>query len=639
MATAKTKRLLTFVLAFMMCFTVYSAVLTARADKVSIGSSQFTSIDNLSFSSTTEGLELSGASKKDCSATYANKLYVGGLSLIFQLTQPNFDDSFTVTLLSYNSDVIGLFKDIEHRLIFTKSDDKLSVKLTTVNFDGTEASSEVKNTGIDVMGKIEISFDSDKTFSIKAAGSNAAAATFTSETAIYKNEANLRFEFKGIVRGKTASAVIASINGQSLIAADSSSNVNDNTSPSLILNTDKFTTDADGNLTANAPANKQYSVPAYGLDVISSNLTYEITAQFRADEDGEWENVASTDKTGLKLHLIKIGEYRITQVKVSDGNGNSTTEFAGGVIVSESKPLIIRPAKWKESNPNKAEDYSPVVDHDSYKTGSEEITMVTVTDTNKYRLKTPVVAFNSAPAGVSQNPADVTYKIMYKEPNSSSATWSEANGLVFTATKTGGPYTLWVQAIDSAGNKSAVPTDPNDYVKIQFIDKSTSKITLSNFPVIKYVDQSVTLPSATITNLLGSSPTRTVKVYYILDEAGSEVFATDEDGNAVYEQDEDGNDILVDGEKVPAKILVSESTTFTPDKKGTYEVVYTATDEQLGYEIVLSDVTFKVEDAPPAPSKPFIDTSNVWTIVFLCIAGASALGIVVLLFVKPKEQD
>ena len=77
---------------------------------------------------------------------------------------------------------------------------------------------------------------------------------------------------------------------------------------------------------------------------------------------------------------------------------------------------------------------------------------------------------------------------------------------------------------------------------------------------------------------------------------------------------------------------------FTPDKEGAYMIVCTVTSNvstrsESAYQVIAVDAAkASVDPSEPLPAR------NVWAIVFLSVGSLCLIGIVVLLFVKPKES-
>lgn len=132
-----------------------------------------------------------------------------------------------------------------------------------------------------------------------------------------------------------------------------------------------------------------------------------------------------------------------------------------------------------------------------------------------------------------------------------------------------------------------------------------------------------------------SSTTVTFEVYKVVD--GKDVLIYDSKSKEVTENYEKFVD--KDGAITPSKDDISDKTV--------YKVVYSVVDS-YGYKGVESDsdvlnygavefnpvMELKVVAAPDDSNKSAV---NVWEIVLFCIAGLCAIGIVVLLCIKPKE--
>lgn len=648
MTSAKLKRLFMACLAIVFCFSVFGAVNppAVSAKSVSVGSSLFTDINNISMSATTDGLELSTKGQANAEATFLNKLYMGDFSMGIKATELNFQTIKLTFLSRDNADKMELVKDIENVLELEKTTDgKITAKLN----NGSPVA-----TSLAASGTIFIRFNGNATEPVFTVSENliaAPAATFSNVNGIYFNEAKLKIALSGIPvtndgsENVKAAFVITEINGQSFIADDSSL-VNDNKPATLRLPKHKLFTDSSDNRIY-AKLGREITIPAYGMDVISSSFTYEMKVQYYSSEgeegESEWVDVAiaTGDVSGLSFTPKREGKYRIISITAKDGNDNDTSVLAEGqydFALSEKNPINITSVKSDDWS-----DAPPVIDHaayfEAYNNGQPSV--ITCTDTNIFRFKRPDVAVTMptgiVPTGIVENPESLTYAIKYKLPSSSS--WQSTSGLDFSAKHVSGEYCFYIQVTDRWGNVSKEPT-ADQYIRILFKDQTAPKIVVSSFPETKYVNQSASLPSGVVTDLMDSSLNKQIQIYMLKDEDGNVVWLTDDDGNLVYETDDDGNEVLDDnGEKIKQKKLISSSSsaTFTPKEKGLYEVIYSVEDT-AGNKTELTPFLLRVIDAPPAPAAPFIDLSNPWTIVLLSIAGLSLIGIVVLLFVKPAEE-
>lgn len=120
----------------------------------------------------------------------------------------------------------------------------------------------------------------------------------------------------------------------------------------------------------------------------------------------------------------------------------------------------------------------------------------------------------------------------------------------------------------------------------------------------------------------------------ILDADGNKqyLYAMNDDGS--YKVDSDGRRIPLYTQQNKKEVVVSTSTTFTPTDYGVYRVVYEGKDSSgnlAAYQIN----ELRVVPAPPAPSAGV--NLGTTSIVFLCIAGACLIGIIVLILIPTKE--
>lgn len=590
----------------------------ASAATVSVGASLFTDIDNVSIVGTREGLELTSQGKRDTSAKYARKLYFGkDFSFNFAVTEQDFD-SVTFSVLTEHGDktVAGNISDDNRRytITLTKKETSFdaSIKVPFIEEEVTV------NIPASFKSNIKIGYNTaNKKFYIEAAGST---YVLDREVNLYRNEGEVTIGFKGVEIGKSAVMLIKSINGQKFLST-TAGNVVDDVKPVLRLNTDFLTyNNTYDAYIFDAPLYKVFELPIYGLDVISSTIRYELKTLY--SEDGTFDEAEDIDEnkktyTVNSIPLQKEGFYKITQIKINDNNGNHQEECEDFDILNND--LIIRVQKWNDAPGN---DYAPeLLNFNNYLNFFNQTTFFKGGNTHKFRFAQPEVLVKSTPAGVTENPNYIMFKLRFKQQNTS--TWSEQDGLIFTANRTGA-FDFQIRAIDRMGNMSSW----SQTITLNFDDYTPPRILVTGFPTEKFLNQSLTLPSGSVTDDMDSSPTRSIKVYYIMDL----------EGNNVFEKDEDGN-VVLDDENNPKKVLVSESATFIPEKLGWYEVLYTAEDAS-GNITELAPMTFVVKEAvQPTPQEPFIDLTNIWNIIFLSIAGLSAMGLIILMFIKPKEQE
>lgn len=652
MTKVKVNRLLVALLAAVFFVGVSAVLLPVRADRVSTGSSAFTGLNNITVKSDkADGLSLTAKGRLGATegvyseATYANKLFAGNFSLKFRFNDNNFSDKFNVTLVSDpHHEAVGSVKNVENTVTFVKSSDaKWTISFKGVGLDGQVKEGATVNTTASSIAEVQVNYSAE---SKKLSILNGTAEIFAvNNVYVTNNVAQLKFSFNALKADETAELFITEINGQAFTGIDSSNRVDDNKAPHLVLNTNKTGSKefADtNNITKIVPhiymrQSVKNTVPVTAYDVISSSLTYEMIIEYKhndkwVDAKKEIKELANSPAgtiNGLNFTPYFAGEYRITSIKVKDGNGNSTSNFMQGTTVNADKPILLTVLPSSAF----AEMTKPVV------AKSTIAKTVIVEDTNLYKFAAPAVTI-SAPNGI--DPAldmsienQYTYNIKYKTATASS--WSTTSGLVFNA-KNVDYYSFYIEVVDRWGNKSEEPAATDIIEQVYFKDIVKPIIAINNFPETKYVNQAATLPTPVVTDAMDASPTRTIKVYFVKDADGKDVYKLDEKGEFVYEVDKDGEFVLDgNGEKIKVKDLVSESYSFTPEKLGKYEVVYSAKDKNNN-ETTLASYYLDVVEAPAAPKTPLIDTSNPWIIVSLCVAIASALGIVAVLFIPSKKD-
>lgn len=612
MAKSTLKKSLMALLAFMLAISpfIFSSPFASAVKEVSVGSSLFTAIDNVTVVGTKDGLKLYSSGKRDTSAQYARTLYLKDFELKYKVTSDDFSAIYFEILGENGSTEMGNISDEDrtYRLTLSKKNNAVGV-----NVKGKDVDFDAPDVAVNFTDDITLKLVGDDYNSLKF---KINGTVIDEEISVFKFEGMLTVGFEGIDIGETAEIYIKEINGQKFTYTKDGY-AEDDKAPVLRINTAK--------LTGEAPQNKLYELPVYGLDVISSTIKYNIKWTYSADADfEETEELTFTDNA---ITFEKEGYYMVKDIKINDNNGNETNDcidYNGDIYDYDESgtPIIIHARPWDDSAPEiltftdsaKKDAYLGLIMAAGYKGGR----------THRFQFEAPEVVVTSTPAGVTENPELVKYKLRYRLVSSTS--WSEIDGLVFTASSANVNYVFQIKAIDRQGNSTRYEDSPE--ITVMFEDVTPPKFNVTWFTTERYLNQAVSLPSGSASDDLDSSPTTTVRVYYILDENGDPVYEKDEDGNILYEDEEN---------TIPKKVLVSDTTSFTPDKTGWYEVIFTAEDK-AGNVTESSPLTFKVVKAAEAKRDPIIDLSNTWNIVFLSIAGACALGLIIIPFIKPKEE-
>lgn len=201
-------------------------------------------------------------------------------------------------------------------------------------------------------------------------------------------------------------------------------------------------------------------------------------------------------------------------------------------------------------------------------------------------------------------PELLTYYTYYKTPTST--TFTKVEGLSFTPGSTG-RYQIKLQARDLSGNLSEVSYKDGDAYGLFSLDfKDTKPPTISLPSDFKaYKDLKFTIPSASISDAVDSNPTKKTNL-----------------------EKSDGENWVDITDKI-------ENNQITFTELGKYRLVFNSRDSS-GNVAEMKVKEFEVIEQEK-PTLPGIIKDNIWTIVFTSIALLSAVGLVVLIFIKPKS--
>jgi hypothetical protein len=666
MTSKRTYKLLISVLTVLLLLSAMPALrFTANAEgEVAVGTSLFTNADNVTVTSTVDGLELSSVNKRDTSIRYNNRLYLNGFNLLFQVTADSFD-AFTIAFISspapdYSKSATVHDAEISFKIEKT-ADGKTALYYSKTDYGDSHTENYVLAGNLDAAftDRLELLYDAGaKAFTLKS-GDKAVSYTLPAADAIYHNEANLKLGFLGIKMKETAKVLVKELSGQSFIHTKTGY-AQDNKAPTPKIDLSKLVPSGAEN-TIKVSSGRGFTLPVTAYDVITSvsSIRYEVKYLYSDTLDSFDEANSVTTSSSLTVlfdkEITKTDDdtadgdsetktetaaycpyYKIVEIKVRDNQSNYASEIYSlsddSLFKPEDTPLIFEvttkedtqdgntirvPVKWGQMP-----DHKPTLTQGDDGFRADFISKLGGTGVfaggsyNKMQFQKPAITINCAPAGVTPNPELLTYKIWYYAPNS--ATQSSVDGLLLTASSAG-EYLIQFEATDMMGNSSGkFPAIP---IPVRFEDRRPPDVTVTAVSGEKYVNQSLTVPSASVTDDMGSAYTSSVKVYLL-----------DADGKITGEKDEDGNFIPV----------LEDEYTFTPDTVGWYLVEYTVKESWLGEdggaEIKLCPVWFEIlEESESAAS--FIDWDNPWNIVFLSVAGAAALGLIVVLFIKPEEKE
>lgn len=641
------KKLISIFIALIIIVGVLSVLLiTASAANVTVGNSLFTNTKNITIKGTDDGLALRVDQEEFSSADYATTLPMNNFAIDFKIIDDNFDTLiFTFTSMYdenisnnysiYNNtatekqkrliiqpekikNTITLKKDSNGKLIIKFNNENVETN-TGLNFVGTpfQISYNVKS-GDDTKG--EFSFVSGN-YSKKS----------TDVERIINDEANLNIEFNGItkVRKDTKNDKDETVEGASTLLINKMSyDYNDASverqeqlfNSASVADTSKPIVKADKKLlTSNnikVPVSRQYKIPVYGIDIIKSlsSLSFDATVKYYSAADAQGVDV---EVSNMAFIIEKsTGYYAIEKISVRDGNNTVDFENKAGSINNIggiALPIIVNGVERTDSSDasksfkfNISSSYVDLFDGLELKGGSE----------NKIVFPMPIIGNADYVADkttgvrayvgneLESNIYNITYQIWYQHESDYADSWTKYSktGLEFTATKEG-TYRFLLEAYDRQGHNDRCATP----ISLTFKDSEAPKISVNNFPDKKIVNEKFTIPTASTSDDFDSAPTKTIKLYYLKDDG-----------------------------TLGDQIELAASNSFTPTELGKYVVVYNATDA-AGFKASEIKRVFEVVEADEVPNVPFFKFDTL-SIIFLCIGGAALIGIIVLLFWKPKEK-
>ena len=120
---------------------------------------------------------------------------------------------------------------------------------------------------------------------------------------------------------KNVDIIVTEINGQSL--ANDGANFTDTQAPRIFAN----------NTLATIPANEEYELPAYAVDLLDSNVSYSLTFGDAAPESYVYES-------GKKFTLTQAGVYDITLHAVDDAENESAKTFTITATLVIDPPVL-----------------------------------------------------------------------------------------------------------------------------------------------------------------------------------------------------------------------------------------------------------------------------------------------------------
>ncbi len=370
-----------------------------------------------------------------------------------------------------------------------------------------------------------------------------------------------------------------------------------------------YTNDADFYYTDNSASttDSKYFSAVVTKEEAKTITGAEVAAKADAVKNGI-PSITKEDNAGTYIAFTNVtAEGTYTKVKV--------------VCFDTVAPVIdsVKLTEWLEGSENGHEWYNATVG------ASKDLALPTdwLTDAGILTEATALTDDTS-----KNNSALLTVKVLYCAPSdhySTSEKWDESDNDISATT-----YGYWVfryVICDKAGNESAASADVKRYIDhpgtAPEIELTSTQLKVKTTGV--KAGSTYTIPTPTVT-AVGTSASYTYQITKLV--AGEYVVIYDSETGDITEGYEDF--VTTAGSLVPGKKEVA-----TKDAEGKvtyiYKVVYNAKDSR-GYT---SSYTLDVLTTQPDAEMSAFD---VWETVLIVVAALSAVGIVILLFVKPKQE-
>ena len=627
--TRRSKIFSIFIALIMIIGAISVVSLTASAANVTVGSSLFINNKNVTVTGTTDGIAMKINQKEFASLEYKETLPMDNFSATFKIIDDNFESLLIAFISMYDEETLlddydnatGSITEAERKALVQpeKVKNTIELKKTSSGLNVWINGVDKNNIGSSFKGaEFTISYEIISATLGKLTVKCGSDSKSENVAKIVNDEATMKIEFKDIKKVEFDSAkqantlLLKEIAYNYNLQEDSAyktykqeftgSTTPDTSKPIVKVNKKLLTSAA-----VDVPVGTQYKIPIYGLDIAKSlsTLSFDATVKYyeSAGADGETVNVSS-----LGFDVTKTtGYYEIEKITVRDGThtvtfgeNDSTFDNIDGLTM----PIKVVPVE-RDAGEFKfqiSDDYKELFEGLNLKGGSDN-KIVFPTPQSYSTLSATATGFKSLVNGSAENRHYITYQLWYKTINDSPETWTKysSTGLEFTATSET-TYQFRIEAIDRQGR--AIRSDT--IITMSFYDSQAPIITINGFPTERIINEQFTIPTASTTDDFDSSPTKTIKLYHC---------------------DENG----VKGEEIE----LESGNSFTPEELGYYLVVYNAKDKNE-HEAVEVERIFKVVEAEVVRT-PFFKLDTL-SIVFLVIGSVALLGIVGLLFVKPKEK-
>ncbi len=324
-----------------------------------------------------------------------------------------------------------------------------------------------------------------------------------------------------------------------------------------------------------AIAGTQVDIPVILVNPNNNYLVASVWYKKAADTQYTAAGLSSATSAKTKVTLPEAGLYDV-QVRV-DGYEDSWLNLSINAMEVDQY----------------AESSIPTYDAEAFKAWSEKYFPKNANAGREMKVPAPTF-FHDAIDGIGTMQFTLEYRSL------SSTVWSSVSGTAKTLGATvysEGTYVFRMKATNSL-NLSSVYSDE---FYATFYDNDPPKVSLpTTFPENVTVGKQVTIPNASVSEAV-SSATTTITVNFVAE----------------------------DGTKTEIKL--NDSNAFVPTEIGTYEVTYTSTDKH-GMTASVTGTFEVVEEVKEAAE------FDVRVVILIIVAVVAAAGILVLIFVKPKNK-
>ncbi|MBR2302434.1 MAG: hypothetical protein IKA42_01375 [Clostridia bacterium] len=595
----KSKKFLSIICAIVMMFALSIAVVqtkhvsAAETAKYYYGTSLVSSDSGSPSitSSLSDGVKVTfKKANKSASVNYKHVLYTQNFEITFKTDKTNFEELY-FTLTDADNDTKWV------KVSFKQVDGKIQYKFEDNENNKTEyASSGIASSKLESGVKLSLTNGQFKLDTTTLDCENIVTKSF------YKNMASLSYGVEGVdSKGEDVVVCLTEINGQSLVSSNSKFEGSARKNPVIIPmedNNDQPIVSAQPAQNVKAPANEDYAFAYYCLDVLGTGWAVSV-------DGGEKVNGKSTQAIG------EVGsDAVVAKIYATDASDEALITLNITAVVDEQGVQINNEAfeSFFKNSDELKDYYAPGIGGHLVATKEGN----TFEFPHIYRDDFATI-FNCTDGIDAYN--NVKIQVGYKAPgDNGNYTYVSSYAVKLNET---GPWYFVYKATDVAGNE--IVSKP---MELFVLDETAPTIKVSEKVEI-IVDEKYTIPSATITdNASGVDSNYTKWTLYNADSNGNKTGSPI--ANLKFGEDGYEDSLLKDG-------------VFKPTEAGKkYVVVYEACDKAGNVAESQETVIEVIEGTPTYTANPFNDFVKTALIVVACLAG---LGLIILIFVRPKERS